>query len=119
MKQEITEKIIEWLENIGNLASNEIPMFVKEAAEYGFYSGLIRSIFLLVCIFLSVFACCFLYKKTKKITPNEMNSHIWLAFFIFIAIAVACSFGMMECFCECIKAKVSPRLYVIERFLWK
>ena len=44
MNDELTKKLIEWIENLGNLAGDELPGFVQEIATYGFYSSIIGSI---------------------------------------------------------------------------
>ena len=50
MKEEFYGKMIEWIENIGNLASSEIPEFVREVATYGFYGNLFESVIWIILL---------------------------------------------------------------------
>ncbi|MDE1970978.1 MAG: hypothetical protein KGI50_05385 [Patescibacteria group bacterium] len=122
MKDEFLKQLLDWMQNIGNVVGEELPLFIQEAADYGFWSSLMFSI---VCLFICVLSLSFFFyllKKDKKLRYKDKKLRYpeqSPAFLYFIAAAVFIIFNI--CFFseinDCIKAKFAPKLYVIERFL--
>ena len=124
MKEDITSKIIEWVENVANLASSELPDFIREVCTYGFYSNLFEAVVWLILCVVGAKVSLHLYKAYLNKKKNPVDK--WDDGFNFIAGTVIFSIvtllflmGFGYCTQECIKAKVSPKLYVIERFIKK
>src|ERR1700733_12263829 len=106
-----SEKVVQWLENLGNLALEEVPSFVQEIATYGFYSSVVDS-FAFLFAFLSCLVAFFYLKKQLEIGEKSEDACVIGLFFslvgsllffvlLFVSIEVA------------IKALVCPKLYVI------
>ena len=121
---EYSEQIVNWLKEIGNLAMQEIPPFIQEVATYGFYTNLISAFGFLIFTVLSVLAFFYIRKECKRTEEyrrkNCDGSDAYIAgmctsVFFFIVFFIL-MFGSIE---SSVKALVSPKLYVIERFMKK
>ncbi len=111
---EYSEQIIKWLQEIGNLAIQELPPFVHEVATYGFYSNLVDSIACLLA-FIACVICTFYLKNHLEIGRKSED-----ACMMFSMVGIILFFCLTVCAVEnSIKALVSPKLYVIERFMKK
>jgi hypothetical protein len=111
MKDELSSKIVEWIENIGNLDSNEVPEFLREVSTYGFYSNLFLGFILFMLAVALFFFLIFSFKSIKN-SADRFGAIMGISICITFA-----GYGFCEKTSECIKAKVSPKLYVIERFI--
>lgn len=96
-----TDKIIEWVENIGNVVAGEIPPFIQEVVRYGIASNMIGFIlFLAVTILLS-------WIVIKWWETLEM-------FGLFLGIiAIVTAISCVSCLNDIMKATLAPKLYVI------
>lgn len=121
---EYSEQIIKWLQEIGNLAIAELPPFVHEVASYGFYTNIISAFGFLIFTSLSAVAFFYIRKEYRRTEDyrrkNCESSDAYIAgmcasVFFFILFFVL-MFGSIE---SSVKALVSPKLYVIERFMNK
>lgn len=55
MNEKITDKLVDWMSSLENIVGEELPTFVREVAEYGFWSGLGQVfIFILIIFFLAL-----------------------------------------------------------------
>lgn len=107
MNEELTKKLIEWIENLGNIAGDELPSFVQEIAAYGVGSSLIcAAVFFIIFVsLLTVSIMCFKHKKDDLVGLG--------AFLFFVSIfPFAFMFWGIN---ESIKATYAPRLYAIEQ----
>jgi putative Mn2+ efflux pump MntP len=115
MNKEFSKHLITWLENLGNLASTELPAFVQEVANYGLLSNFIYA-------FLGVFVVIAFWRTSKKCFKvcDEKNDDGYAVTGVVILIAAIVPLVMtVNHLSLAIKALVSPRLYVIERFINK
>lgn len=127
MTPEIQQQLIDWLKSLGNLAAQELPVFVQEVATYGFVKGIIFSIMLFIAI---VFLLYTIKNSVKKCEDNEIrnsdnykemsikNDKQAIGIFITIISIIAlipCVICLPVNLHTAIKAKCAPRLYVIER----
>ena len=118
MNDEITKKLIEWVESIGNLAAEELPLFAQEVASYGFYSEMVLSIVFLV---LGVVSSIVLYKCVRTMAREDLDAPD-ICFFGILGSALAVILlipAMVVSANAMIKAKICPKLYVIERITKK
>ena len=114
---EYSEQIVNWLKEIGNLAMQEIPPFIQEVATYGFYSNLVDAFAFLLVFIISLY--CTIYLK-KQLEIGKKSEDTCMAGMMFSILGVIVFFLLMFCAVEqSIKAAVSPKLYVIERFMKK
>lgn len=113
MNKDIQEKLIEWTENIGNLAATELPEFIREITTYGFVSNLIWAIILIpLCVFFGVIAYG-LFKEVseRKLVENDgpfIGGIILSTLCFFVGVYAIC------CLNSASKAFFAPRLYVIQ-----
>lgn len=118
MTNEISEKIVKWVENIGNIMSDELPLFVKEVAAYGFWGSLIE---IVVCIIALIGLCLCLKYCVDKNEREEGRGEYgvgWIVGAIVCGLLVfACAMTILIDIAEMTKAKCAPKLYVIERFM--
>lgn len=131
MKEEFYGKMIEWIENIGNLASSEIPEFVREVATYGFYGNLFESVIWIILLSVGIEArrrlrnCMqVVQKENAELRKDKISFRserdtdgYMIGMAVICLVCFAFVIGFCNCVENCIKAKVSPKLYVIERFL--
>lgn len=113
MNDEISKKIIEWIEQLKDFASNEIPPFVQEVANYGFFENLWMSFGYLTLMGLGLFLIMFGISDSKKNAEFGARRIVIGAILILV-------FGLCLIFDSVpsmIKAKCAPKLYVIERFI--
>lgn len=113
MTPEIQQQLIDWLKSLGNLAADELPAFVQEVAQYGFYSSITVIFCVSLFILVSLGALYLILKEAKKTKQsNETIGFILIYYLLFLSIPL----GVIILNCkEAIKAKCAPRLYVIER----
>ena len=136
-KEELYSKLVKWLENISELASSEIPSFIKEAATYGFFNSLIMILIFLTLTLITFYLSIVFYRnnrvnikkledyiKTKEfyqLPPEEVlyKTSIFelrIAICIFL-VGLFFLFVTISSINNCLKAAYAPRLYVIERFI--
>lgn len=113
----MNEKIVQWVESLASVTAHELPFFIQETAAYGFWSNL-RLFILLTALWIGLIKCLFMFIKYVK-TIRIGAYDIWPEFCYgaFVISVIICFVISLCCLNYAIKAKVSPRLYVIERFM--
>lgn len=66
--QKWSEQLLQWLQQAGELASNEVPEIAKQIAVYGFASNAVTALFLLVGIVITI--------KLAKFSWNSFPSEV-------------------------------------------
>jgi len=114
MNESLQNKIVEWVQTFGDIASTEIPAFVKECAMYGSISNGVIFIFLIsICLYI------YYHLKYHVIEYNiyhlDYDAQLGITIFSYIAIFLILLFSLVPLE-KSIQALFAPRLYVIERF---
>lgn len=110
---ELIKKTIEWTENAGNLALQEMPYFVEEVVTYGFYSNLIKFILCFIVFLLLIYPLKICYKELFEGDPLSGDG----AFFVgstvlfFQIIFLWATYYHIDLF---LKSWLSPTLYILE-----
>jgi len=113
MTPEIQQQLVDWVKNLGNLAVEELPTFVQEISTFGFYSSISYVLVTLIFIAISYIPARICIKNTKDaIDPEFAKGFIWFMYVLFLIIPFVIVVENISC---AIKAKVSPRLYAIEK----
>lgn len=113
MNQDITAKILDWLQNLGNLAAEELPVFVRETAMYGACSNLIIIVILSYVLFCALRLSKKIYLEEPK-CDEQINAQGTMLIFSYFAIALLFIFICVKVD-TATKAIFAPRLYVIEK----
>jgi hypothetical protein len=119
-KEELYSKIVEWLSNMGSVVNDEVPGFVREVADYGFYSNVISSISMFIVMSLFLCLSFITFQKAKTFVKKSMYDNcekVWIMTVVFFLVSGLCFIIMTNCACNAIKSRVAPGLYVIERFI--
>ena len=108
MNEEITKKVLEWLDSAASFAASEIPEFASEILRWGMASSIIYMFFELVAIITIIY----LIKKFITKLHDEVDV---IALFVIGAITTIilslCFVGELQAVFKIIFA---PRLYILD-----
>ncbi len=120
MNEELSKKIIEWLDGLKDLGTSEIPSFVQEAAKYGFYQNLATTIILFIMQLILGSICIYCFYKINTTVFEKYSDGKFMYGLVGTltgVFAFLICLGHIENITCMIKCKFAPRLYVIERFM--
>ena len=123
MTEQLTSKLIEWVETLSLYASEELPVFVQEVVSYGIIKNAMSAFFSAVAISVLCYLFYHFYGAwcaAEALKPNDerfwRNPYDGLPFLgVFPAFALCgLSAYFVDCLGSMIKALLAPKLFVID-----
>lgn len=123
MNDQLTTKLIEWVETLSLYASEELPTFVTEVVRYGIVRNAVSAFFSAIGICVLCYLFWYFYevwKEAEALKPND--GRFWrnpydglpilgiLPFFILVSLSVY----FVDCLGCLAKAWLAPKLFVID-----
>lgn len=122
MTEELQLKLVEWIQNLINGVSSELPSFIEEIVTYGFYSNLFIAI---TSLFLFCAGICIAVKLEKHIPKPKTDYDLSLSarkiiFFTISTVVLMIIFvSFLESGKKAMKAYLAPRAYVIDKYIFR
>jgi hypothetical protein len=110
---ELDQKLIEWVEGLKNLASEEIPPFVQEVARYGFISN---------CVYAAAFFALLIAGIVLLVISVRRYEDMNAWFIGNLCAAAMCLIGFIagvDSIANAVKARIAPKWFVLENLLKK
>lgn len=126
MNDQLSNKVIEWVESLTIMAGKEIPEFVQEVAAYGIVKSVMGVVLSVIGLVLIGWLSWVVFAKWElaNLTKPEINPVYWdnpYSNFMFLSPAVG--FVALFLCAACVtyvegglKAYYSPKLYFLEQF---
>lgn len=113
MKDQIANKVLQYLESAELFAKTEIPIYVNEFLTYYFFENLIYAVLLFILSLLIVFGIYKFYKHEFEDEEEGAKVIFAIVFLLFALIPFGFSVGKTT---KCIKIKVAPRVFLVDEF---
>lgn len=116
--QKWSEQLLQWLQQAGELASNEVPEIAKQIAVYGFASNTVTALFLLIGMIITIKLAKFswnFFPQTPVDFDEEPKAVAYAIFGMANVVATAVLFINLAHYTErAVFAFFAPKVYVIE-----
>ena len=114
MKEKIFEELLDIVKNTKNFLKEEIPEIGRELLKIGFIYDMVLSLVVFLSFsIISVINYKFYY-YIKTLDKYELDGH-WCGFVLLCLIASILLVGFIFGVLECVKNKIAPRVYLIEK----
>jgi len=113
MNEQIKSKIFEWMPNLENLTSDQVPLFIQEICTYAFISNLIYAFIFLLSSLLFMKLTIFFYEENL-----EDDTDAWIGSLITCGLVFLVFFIKGLCDLDAaLRAYFAPQYYVLKLFL--
>lgn len=107
MQEELTKKLIDYIEKSKDFVLEQAPDIMKEMLEYHKYESIVSISFLSVFIIGLIITAVILYKKRNELT-------MW---WIPLLIVPVVFFGILCDCCDLIKVKTAPKYFILSKLV--
>ena len=116
MKEQIIQKLIEYLDQSKDFMLQECPEVIQQALRYHYISNLMGCIFSFLGIIVYALVCFYFYKNPTRDKYDSRPMHHSFIFFLSPMFFFMFTFSLFNCCDHLIKITYAPKYYLIHLF---